>query len=90
MNQKITQSEFNEYLKIKEQLDLVKKVENVIYNASWDIERKKGFDPDFEDVERNVLIKEGKIKVQVVADFEEYVFDIPTNEVIMDWREENR
>lgn len=45
---KITQAEFDEYLKIKKQLELVNKVESKIYEISYELESDEGFDPEYE------------------------------------------
>lgn len=78
----ITEKEWKEYLKIKRQLDLVKKVENQILSESYEIETKEGYDPEFIDVEREIIIDGDVIKIKVFADCGNYEFKFLKEKIV--------
>lgn len=79
---KITQQEWEEYIKIKSQMDLLQKVENKILSVSYELEKKGGFDPDYEDIDRTILVAGNNVVVNVYSDYEDYTFDITKEQIV--------
>lgn len=78
---KITQQEWEEYIQIKRQLDLVNKVEGRIIDLCINQEESEGFDSGVAD-SRKIEIDNDRIVVKVSADCFDFVFEIPKEKVV--------